>query len=242
MQKRQANRLKMYEAIKALLNNDKECWSDFAPMAKVFEELEALLEEIGRYDQIAITISKGVATGKNAQRTKLIDLTIEMLAMLCALEAQSAEKKIAAKIDYSRTELVKMRDFNLQIVCSGIVTVATNEKERLETFGIDATEIEALKQEVDLFANSVPSVRQAIAERKVANERLKELFAQTDALLKNQLDRLMLRYKQTQPQFYSAYKTSRHVINYGVRHKKGKSEGEIQQTKDDDQKTSEQTN
>ncbi len=241
MQKRQANRLKMYEAIKALLNNYKVLWSNFAPVAKVFEELEALLEEIDRYDQIATTISKGVATGKNAQRTKLIDLTIEMLAMLCALEAQSAGKKIAAKIDYSRTELVKMRDFNLQIVCKGIVTVATDEKERLEDFGIDTSEIEALKQEVDLFANSVPSVRQAIATRKVANERLKELFAQTDDLLKNQLDRLMLHYKQLQPEFYISYKSSRHVINYGVRHKKGKSEEKTTQTDSTEETTSNPT-
>jgi hypothetical protein len=226
MQKRLGNKLSMYKAINLALNNKKALWEDFPALKRAIEAFKALIVEIDKLDVYTAGSKKGVALGKKLQREKIIDLTMELATMLCALEAQTPEKTIRTRIDYSRTDLVKKRDFDLEIACSQIATVATNEKERLSLCGIDESEIETLKQEIDLFAEYVPAVRRAIADRKVANEKLQNLFAQADELLRNQLDRLMTRYQKTDLDFYNFYKISRHVINYGVRHKKKKSEEE----------------
>jgi len=64
--------------------------------------------------------------------------------------------------------------------------------------------------------------RVSVSERKAANEKLKIVFLQVDALLKKQLDRIVVRYRTNEPEFYQIYQNARHIVNYGVRHKKPK--------------------
>jgi hypothetical protein len=70
-----------------------------------------------------------------------------------------------------------------------------------------------------LFADCLPSKRISASERKAANEKLKDLFLQVDDLLKNQLDRLMVPFRKSQPDFYASYQNARRIVNYGIRHK-----------------------
>lgn len=69
---------------------------------------------------------------------------------------------------------------------------------------------------------SLSMLRVSVSERKAAHEKLAKLFAQTDALLKNQLDRLMVRFRETEPELYATYQNARRIIPYGVRHEKKK--------------------
>lgn len=226
MQKRLANKLRMYHALQSMLANYKTNWEAVQAIGNAIQAFEELLKEIEACDTITSENKKGETIYKKEIRLRVIERTIEISSILSALILQSNEQYVGAKLDYSKSKLVKMRDMQLEITCSTIADQATEHLMLLATAGITAADIEELKTDIKTFGDVLPLQRISVTERKVVNEKLKDLFAQTDALLKNQLDRLMLRYKQTQLQFYSNYKTSRHVINYGVRHKKEKREEE----------------
>jgi hypothetical protein len=55
------------------------------------------------------------------------------------------------------------------------------------------------------------------------------LFQKADRLLKKRLDKMMVRYQTTDPDFYKSYLNARIIVDYGIRHEK-KEEGEEGET------------
>lgn len=227
MQKRLTNKLRMYHALHSMLANYKTKWEAVQAIENTIQSFEGLLNEIDACSIITSANIKGETVYKKEIRLRVIERTLEISSILSALILQTNEQYLGTKLDYSKSKLVKMRDMQLEITSSAIAEQATKYLTLLATAKITANNIELLKTDIKTFSDLLPLQRHSLTGRKVANMKLNDLFAQTDALLKNQLDRLMLRYKQTQPEFYSNYKSSRHVINYGVRHKKKKSEEEM---------------
>ena len=135
---------------------------------------------------------------------------------------QTNNPVLAGKVDYTETSLLKTRDDQLVLRCTGIADLATEQLAALAPYGVTPEELNRLKEGIKQFADSLPKGRISVSERKAANATLNTLFVETDALLKTQLDRLMVRYRKNQPEFYATYQTARHIINYGVRHEKAK--------------------
>lgn len=67
---------------------------------------------------------------------------------------------------------------------------------------------------------SLPTHRVSIAERKAANEELKEIFSVTDILVNEQLDRIMVQFKNTAPDLYAASNNARMIVHYSIRYEK----------------------
>lgn len=219
----------MYHALQSMLANNKSKWEAVQAICNTIQKFEGLLNEIDACSTMTSAGTKGETIYKKEIRLRVIERTVEVSAVLSALILQTNEQYTGAKLDYSKSKLVKMRDMQLETISSVIAEQATEHLTLLATAGVTPNDIEMLKADIKIFSDLLPHQRHLVTERKVTNMKLNDLFVQTDALLKKQLDRLMLRYKQTQPDFYSNYKTSRHVINYGVRHKKGKGEKEPMQ-------------
>ena len=129
---------------------------------------------------------------------------------------------LAAKVDFTETDLLKKRDGNLIATCRNIVEFATEHLAELIAYEVTGDELILLKEEINRFAENLTSGRVSVSERKAANEKLKIVFLQVDALLKKQLDRIVVRYSKTEPNFYTNYKNLRRIVNYGVRHEKPK--------------------
>ena len=227
MQKQLANKLSMYQAVQSILTGNSDKWNAVPAIANAIQAFEALLKAIDDCSTVTGDTKKGETAQKKELRMQLIGRALEISAALSALIVQTNEQYVGAKLDYTQTKLVKMRDIHLVATSEAIATQATRHIDLLAMAGFTATDVETLRADMKMFADLLPRQRISVTGRKVANEKLKGLFAQTDTLLKNQLDRLMLRYKQSETQFYSSYKTARHVINYGIRHTKGKGEEEL---------------
>lgn len=225
MLKRLTNKLTMYVAVQSLLNQDKALWEEVPAVATVVATLETLLGQIDVYKHIADENNKGITLEKASQQGAVIARTYELASALYVLASQTKDVVLAAKVKYTETDLLKMRDGTLVLVCLNIADLAAENLNELEPYQVTENEVRSLKEAITAFSDNLPATRVSVSEKKAANMMLKELFVQTDALLKNQMDRLMVRFRKTQPRFYDNYRNLRHVINYGVRHKKPK-EGE----------------
>jgi hypothetical protein len=63
----------------------------------------------------------------------------------------------------------------------------------------------------------------AITTRKQKTTNLKELFARLDSALYDRLDKLIVLFKSSHPDFYNEYRTSRNLIDTSHRQKEQES-------------------
>ena len=222
MLKRLANKLVMYHAVQSHLDRNKSMWTSVPAMATTINDFELLLAEIENYIQLTSGNKKGIAQQKATQQGLVIAHAYELSSLLYAMAIKKNDAILAAKVDFTETDLLKMRDDNLVTTCRNILEFATEHLAGLIAYEVTSDELIVLKEEINRFAENLTTGRVSVSERKAANEKLKIVFLQVDALLKKQLDRIMVRYRKTEPDFYTTYQNLRRIINYGVRHEKTK--------------------
>lgn len=222
MLKRLANKLVMYQTVQSHLDRNKSLWTSVPAMATTINDFELLLAEIETYRKLTQENKKGITQQKATQQALVIAHAYEISSVLYAMAIKKNEEILAAKVDFTETDLLKKRDNNLVATCLNIVEFATEHLAELNAYEVTADELIVLKEEINSFAENLTTGRVSVSERKAANEKLKVVFLQVDTLLKKQLDRIVVRYRKTEPDFYTTYQSLRHIVNYGVRHEKPK--------------------
>lgn len=212
----------MYNAVLSQLKQNAVIWQPVPAMVNTIDDFESLLAEIDTYRQITQGSKKGITLQKATQQALVISHTYELLSVLYAMANATNNPVLLSKVNFTESDLLKTRDAQLVSICLRTAEIATEYLADLLAYGVTQSELNLLKEEIGLFADNLPTLRVSVSERKAANEKLKDLFLQVDALLKNQLDRLMVRYRKSQPDFYSLYHNLRRIVNYGTRHVKAK--------------------
>jgi hypothetical protein len=222
MLKRLANKLVMYQTVQSHLDRNKSLWTSVAAMATTINDFELLLAEIETYRKLTQENKKGITQQKATQQALVIAHAYEISSVLYAMAIKKNDEILAAKVDFTETDLLKKRDNNLVATCLNILEFATEHLAELNAYEVTADELIVLKEKINSFAENLTTGRVSVSERKAANEKLKVVFLQVDTLLKKQLDRIVVRYRKTEPDFYTTYQSLRHIVNYGVRHEKPK--------------------
>jgi len=222
MLKRLANKLVMYRAVQSHLDRNKSMWTSVPAMVTTINDFELLLAEIETYRKLTQENKTGITQQKAAQQALVIAHAYELSSVLYAMAIKKNDAVLAAKVDFTETDLLKKRDNHLVSTCRNIVEFATEHLAELIAYQVTADELIVLTEEINSFAENLTTGRVSVTERKAANEKLKVVFLQVDSLLKKQLDRIVVRYRKTEPDFYTNYQSLRRIINYGVRHDKPK--------------------
>lgn len=222
MRKRLANKLKMYNTVQLILNQNAAVWEPVPAVADTIRTFSSLIEKIDLYEAKIRDNKKGITAQKEVLQDQVIRDTYEVASAMYVMAERTKDPVLAAKVNYTETDLLKTRDGRLVILCLIIVTLATEHLASLAAYGVTEEELVTLREEIDRFSESLPGPRLTVAERKAANEAMRGLFGQVDELLKKQLDRLMVRFRKSQPDFYGLYKYARRIVHYGIRHEKPK--------------------
>ena len=222
MLKRLENKLVMYHAVQSHLERNKSVWTSVPAMVTTISDFELLLAEIKNYRKLTSENKKGITQQKAAQQALVIAHAYELSSVLYAMAIKKNDVILAAKVDFTETDLLKKRDDNLVTTCRNIVEFASEHLAELNVYRVTGDELIALEENINRFAENLTTGRVSVSEQKAANKKMKIVFLQVDALLKKQLDRIMVRYRKTEPDFYEKYQNLRRIVNYGVRHEKPK--------------------
>jgi len=78
--------------------------------------------------------------------------------------------------------------------------------------------MQALQSTLQAFSKTTPKYRNAVSARKATGLRIRQRIKAATTLLNERLDTLMRQFQTRNPEFYNAYRISRKIIHYGIRH------------------------
>ena len=100
-------------------------------------------------------------------------------------------------------------DFAARVAARG----TTNQTVLTGTYGITLAQVAAITTARTAFAPWMNKPRTALSERAGQTATIPNLSRQIKLLLRGQLDRLMTRYRLTNPVLFAAYRTARAVVD-----------------------------
>ena len=218
MKKVLLNKLMMFKAVLALLKANIALWSTIPDLVSDVGEFEELVGNIDETRQQIGEELSGQTDQKEAAREKLTDKTMSLSSVLAAMAERTTTEVLLAKVDFSKSDFERLRE-NEQVSKANEIALLTEENlEALASSGITDADITELKELSTNFEQYLPLKRVSVSERKAANSLIKVEFRAANRLLKKRIDRMLVRYETTNPDFYASYQNARLIVDYGIRH------------------------
>ena len=121
---------------------------------------------------------------------------------------------------FELTDLVRLGETIIGPRCQEIHDLANTNVARLAALGTTATEITALQTAITDYSALVTKPREAIIEEKVATGDIAADENTANALLNDELDKAMKKFKTKEPAFFNEYTSARMIIDLGSRNQK----------------------
>ena len=210
----QENKLSMYRAVFTF--SDDIPWVTLIATVPMLQNKFAILGhlltplEAGSEGQSTSTQqSTGATADKSTRRANLVTAILAVAAPLYAVAASLGDNEIKAVADVTASKLKALRDDLLGSRANSIHVLASANAAALVPAGVTAAILLDLLNKKNTWIANTQRPRQLKAVAKGHSATLVAQFKAVDALLKEQIDKLVLPFKATSPSFHAVYTANR---------------------------------
>jgi hypothetical protein len=213
MTKDQEDTLNMYQATDSVLQSNNSVWTGNVEFSAAVDTLEDNIDTIGDLAEQQEEDNTGVTADKQVAREKLEKDTYTVGSIVVFYASDTNNRKLKKKVDFTKTELAYARDTALPRKSKAVHKAASDNAVALAAYGLTPLMITNLQSSIDAYVGKIDLPREALAETSAATEQLPGIYTATNKLLEEQLDKGMELYRETEPDFYTAYFNARIIVN-----------------------------
>jgi hypothetical protein len=214
----QRNKLNMYVTVLQFLAENTAVWAAFIAFGNAVTLLIGKVAALQEQVAIQATHIVGYAVTKRIKKNNLAEKVYEVCGALKAYATLIGDNVLYDFADYTLTELKKQPDNVLTQTANNMYNKANSLVGSLGDYGIDAAYLTAFQTQIADYVSFVESPRLARIARKTATVNIKLLIKEIDAILKNQLDMLILPIKVLNPDFFIGYDSAKMILDIGHHH------------------------
>jgi hypothetical protein len=216
MNAKQINRLNMFEAVQAFMANTQTTWTSITAIGAAKLELDGKITAIRTERQKQEKDASGLVVERKTLRETLTRQTLKVSGALLAYASATNNAELIGIVDYTPSNFVRARDNIFYDMVRIIYEAATPLATQLAGYNIVAADLTLMQTQLTQFLTAIPKRRNATAVSKSATTAIGGLFKDADTILKNKLDRLVLSFRVTNPDFYTNYLNARIIVDLGA--------------------------
>jgi len=213
MNTNQNKHLRMYLNTQTALDNHTNKWNTLPIMVAKKNEYDELIQRIIDQNEKTNPASKGITESKDLVRHGLTEKVVSLSGTMQAFAAVNDDPVLGEKVSLTKTAMNHCRETDLEAMVVPVVVEARNHMEALADYQVTEDMILEIETSLDNFMALIGQPRTIRNKAFVAKTVLSDLFDQADDLLKNQLDKLMIRYSITDNDFYEEYTRARVIVD-----------------------------
>ena len=212
MNKVEGNYFKMFLNTQDCLDNYSADWTAIPIMLNYKNEFDELISRITAKSEDAQSFM-GVSEHKK-QVKKTIAMKVSSLSgIIQAYASGNNNTDLANKSKTTLSEIEKIKDQDLDAIVKNIVKIAQEKMNELSVYGISDNMLTEILTSLDEFNAMIGKPRSILNSKFVALETVAQLFDECNNLLRTKVDKVMLMFRETKPEFYSSYERARTIVN-----------------------------
>ena len=214
MKRQITNKLKMYGSVIEVCKNHESLWENIPALVSTLEEFENRVAILRQRSGVQRNVTSGVSAGKRDKIEKLNDRLLIIQGALWVYANSINDFLLMERNKVNLSEIRRLNITQLDLHLKSVLSDLEAHGTALESFGITA---EYLQESIAAFTEGssyATRPRMAILERKMMTQSLDTISRELDQLLKFRLDKLMLLFRVTNPDFYSRYLNSRMIVDH----------------------------
>jgi NTP pyrophosphatase (non-canonical NTP hydrolase) len=225
MNLRNSNYYDMFIRVQAVLNNHATAWENNAFIVAQKDKLDRQLIELDGLSEEVYELQSAKAQKKKRLKAELTQKLQELQGALIIYASTQQDDDLKKKVGMNRSTIGAADDKTLRTVGNSIISRSEQYSEALANFGVTAGEVAAVKELHTGYSELVGKPLADISELNAVKRKQNRVAIQTNAMLREAVDPIMLSYRTRDQQFYDAYTLARTIIDRKARLKQN-GEGE----------------
>lgn len=213
MRRLHENRFAMVETTVAFLNKNSSVWQYTPAFVRAVADLRKTMEAIRSEFIKQQTSSICTAAAKVQSRDVLEDSVLEIADQLSALAAEQRDMQLATEVEMTRSALDKLTDDELEAVAKRVATLGGENLPTLADYLVTLGDITELFKLTDDFTQLKAAPRSAIVAHSTSSASLPELLVIASRILRERIDKLTTKLRNTHPEFVAGYRAARMIVD-----------------------------
>lgn len=215
------NKQRMHSGVKTVLNKHVDIWSNSIPFKNSYNLFSDTYDKIEE-KELEQTSSKGVTKEKKQIMDNMLDVGLIICGGGLAYTSVIKNKELGESFNFTKTSLKAGKDKEIYDRCKLISKNADTIKDKLVDYNISLVQVNLFNDLVIKFYEIINVPRETRKSSKTSKKEMIILIDECDRILNEVIDKLMLTYKESHPDFYLEYFNAR--IIGGWRKKKDEEE------------------
>ncbi len=207
----------MLQAVVNFLEKEGTKISNVERIPEIMETLKSYRDEIQSLDAERRQDIKLITSRKKSKLKALNESTIRLCGILNSYAHQVGNEELMSQTNVKKTSLVYENNTVNLSRCITLFTIAEQWQEPLASLGWNEEKFNAHRLLLEEAGLLITAPREAIVQRSKLIQQTYALIDEAVALLKNQLDPLVLQFSDREPFVVSEYNDIRKSIQYGAR-------------------------
>lgn len=213
MNKIQTNQYRMHLNTQATLDENSQLWNVIPIFVRVKNEYDELIQRIGEVNEKTNPNSKAVTQNKEKKLEVLINKVMILSGNLQAYAGLNNNAQLLGKTKLTRTDILNARETDVEKLVQPVIDEARKYLTELADYMVTEDMITETETTLDDFKSMIGLPRTIRNRAFAAMTLMEELFDELNDLAKNKLDKLMIRFAESDSEFYSEYNRARTIVD-----------------------------
>ena len=213
MNAKQESQFSMFRAVESHLDGNPEIVATAPAFQTSFIHFKTKIVAIAEAMQKEDLVTKGITVNKSETKKELCKFASDVAGPIFAYASSTNNSQLQKEVGFSYSKLLQTKDDGLAPRVKNIHAAGIENLENLAPYGITAQTLNMLLQMIESYMLKVPNPRNASASKKTTRENIKTMMNETNAILKDQMDKSIVILKKSHPNFVSTYTANRVIID-----------------------------
>jgi hypothetical protein len=207
-------KLNMYLAVRNLKNLFAEAINSISKYGAAADLLQKSIDQIQQVSEQQGIDKSGITIDKNKLRAILIALTVKNSGKISILAISENNDTLLNEVRLTESDLTKLAEIKIRDKARVIYDKVQANLEKLREQGINEDTQKKFLEAINAFNNALSTPRTGIAERRLATQKLVNLFKAAENSI-DIMDLAVQSARDEQPDFYNAYRAARKLVDPG---------------------------
>ena len=206
-------KLNMAQRVLDTLNRYQAVYSSLPPVEDAVKALEKDITNIRDVQTNRILLNLPASTLKKREaEANMIETAVRVANILYIIGFKTNNKDLIKMYGLSEHTFYHLSGNKALALARQVLELANKSKTELASYGIDAAAMTLFEKAIENYNTLIAKPMDTITEKKQMTTNLAQLFAGLDSTLYDNLDKAMILFKKSHPEFYGEYRTSRNII------------------------------
>lgn len=213
MNKILTNQFRMHLNTQATLDENSQLWNVIPIFVRIKNDYDELIQRIEEVNEKTNPNSKAVTESKEKKLEVLIRKVLILAGNLQAYAGLNNYAELLGKTKLTKTEIMNARETDVEKLVQPVIDESRKHLTELADYMVTEDMITETETTLDDFKSLIGKPRTIRNRAFAAMTLMEELFDELNDLAKNKIDKLMIRFAESDPEFYNEYNRARTIVD-----------------------------